>query len=146
MSFEGLRTNNHAIWRRIAFAIISLLILLPPAIPIVFGNKVHWIKGWQMYHDAGLGLLKGEFAIYRGEIVIKRLSPLQVIDLQRYPFVKGISAKFTEVVHARADLKTYAAELCSKMAADERLAYAGLASTHDGWINVDSDDVCGGTP
>ncbi len=59
MSFEGLRTNNQAICRRIAFAIISLLIFLPPAIPIVFGNKVHWIKGWQMYHDAGLGLLKG---------------------------------------------------------------------------------------
>jgi len=134
-----------SVWsRRAAFVLVALLILLPPALPLLLGVKVYWIKPWQMYHYAGLGLLKGEFTIYLGSEPVETLTPLQVLNLNRYPYVKGIMANFGRRAERVEDLPAYAAEVCGRLTEGKRLAYSGHASTLDGWVSLNMDDVCGG--
>ncbi len=129
--------------RRGVFGLIALVILLGPAPGQLFGLHSPALREWVMYSGVGVGLLRGRFVIEEAGREIAAMTPLQALDLKRYPKVKHYF--FEHRVFAPADLAGYAAGLCAAAGPGQTVAYLGEVGTRQGWRPMAVADVCAAT-
>lgn len=131
--------------QRIGFGLIALFILLAPAAGQVFGLHHLLLREWVMYSDVGVGIPKGEFRIWQGDIPVAQLSPLEALELEAYPPV--IHYTFAQRILSDEDFPRFAARLCAARDAygADRVSFEGMVGTRLGWRAASHDDLCATT-
>ncbi len=128
--------------RRIGFGLIALFILLAPAAGQVFGVHHLLLREWVMYSDVGVGIPKGEFRIWRDDIAVAQLTPLEALELEAYPPI--IHYTFAQRILSDEDFPRFAARLCAALDAYgvDRVSFEGMVGTRLGWRPASHDDLC----
>ncbi len=129
------RTRPHSP-RRIAFAALAAFILLGPAPGQLFGVHSMFLREWVMFSGAGIGLPKGRFTLHRADGAVT-LSPLEVVALPSY-----MALPLERRIFEPADVKAFAARICSDPHETARLSFEGSVATFTGWRDLAVQDVC----
>lgn len=126
--------------RRSLFTVLAAFILLSPAAKQVLGYEAPWVRSWVMFSGVGVGILKGSFTTRTQDGAARELTPLEVLDLPRYPMMR--SYLFPQMVMDEDGLRAFAAPYCERVGAHEHLSYRGLVGTRNGWKPLEASDIC----
>lgn len=126
--------------RELAFLGIAVFILLGPAAAQVLHYKTFWLRGWVMYSEVGVGVLKGQFHLFSPGEKPRELSPLKVLGLDQYPFLRHY--EFDRRVNTPQDLKRFAEAFCNGLRPGQTLSYRGQVGTRQGWRVFEVEDIC----
>ncbi len=124
--------------RTAVFAILAGVILLGPGARQLLDMRTPIFRQWTMFSGVGVGILKGSFEVTDAAGASTRMSPLEVLELQRYPVQR--SFLYDRLVAEPEDLRLFADRLCADGTA--RVAFHGQTGTRSGWRALDVDDVC----
>ncbi len=128
--------------RRVAFCVIAVLILLLPMLPQVFDLRSPLLRGWRMYSDVGVGVLKGGFQLEQPGGTPREISPLGIMGLQTYPRIYHYH--FEQRVRNPEDLRSMTSSFCRELGPAARLSFEGAVGTRQGWRKLSVPDLCGG--
>lgn len=128
--------------RRLIFLLLAAFILITPALPHVFGIYSIMFRPWMMFSGVGVGLLKGEFILGGAADEETRLTPPEVLGVERYS--RAMTRRFPYHVLIDEDLPLAVETFCATLDADQKLYFDGYRQTRDGWIRLTAEDLCGG--
>jgi hypothetical protein len=128
--------------RAIAFSALALYIGLSPFFVQVAGLDLPFIRPWIMFKEVGVGVLKGEFEFSSKDGAATKLTPLEILGLERYP-VEAQTYRFKHLVFTDAGLKEFAADFCrlhEENYAD--LSFRGRVGAGASWRPIAASDLC----
>jgi hypothetical protein len=120
------------------FFAFAALILLGPFAAQVLGSKSRLFRPWTMFSAVGVGIPKGEFIGTAPDGSVRRLTPLQVLGIDRYPVM--LSFEYQTSAKGDGGLRKFASDYCAKHGG--KLSFRGYIGSRQGWHAADADDLC----
>lgn len=124
--------------RAAIFFAFAALILLGPLAVQVFGSKSRLFRQWTMFSAVGVGIPKGEFIAAAADGSVRRLTPLQVLGIDRYPVM--LSFEYQTSANGDGGLRKFASDYCVKHGG--KLSFRGHIGSRQGWQAAAEDDLC----
>lgn len=130
--------------RAAAFSAIAAYIIASPFLVQIAGLNLPFIRPWIMFKEVGVGVLKGEFEFTSKDGSVARLSPLEVLGLDRYP-VHAQTYRFKKLVFEDAHIERVVADFCGQRRGDYAgLSFRGRVGAGPAWRPLTADDLCKG--
>lgn len=116
-------------------------ILFSPALPQMFGIGGDYVRYWRMFGGVGQGIMKGTFTLTEADGAQQELTPLQVLDLERYP--DTFHYTFDRIVKDIPAMAQVTSEFCqTHVDAGATLSFMGKVGVANGWGTLELEDVC----
>lgn len=125
---------------RTAYLSIAFYVLASPLLSRIVGHRIKGISNWRMYAGVGKGILKGEFTEVHDGDIVQKITPLEMLGLERYP--RDENATWKKRVLNKKDLYTFASDHCHSMPSHLSLNFKGHVGSIDGWIPLSSENLC----
>ena len=127
--------------QKMVVVVCGAYILLSPAFPQLLGVGADYVRFWRMFSGVGLGIMKGTFTLTEADGSHQQLTPLQVLNLERYPDIHFYTFdKIVKDVPAMADVTS---EFCNAAVPEgATLSFRGKVGFENGWGTLELASVC----